>query len=1123
MTDENLPIATTALQDSQTPERIERFQALTPGQYWRAKRADDDGEHVEAGMVLLIESVDFDQDGKLHTINLRPHPRNLAQRDYHTVQLRYLVAEFLDLFEFEPDARAVRAREMREAQGYVQELQSRLLAAQADPEIMNEEIANLVLLAKKGAGAPAEESGSRTVAPIDSSAVTKIAQAASGSLSDALSLAQTAEGVARMRAVARDQYEVAKARATYLKAATEEIAQAVKALTPYYEEQAAAAIASTSQTRDYVEKLLQGIASLDLYVGKDVEVSQIAKGESAPVGEPLTVMQKKLFADEEAAVFLDIDEWFDFEHLDLFFDTLKRSPGLVAQVCPAPRCVVAMGATRRYISYGNATADVILAERNKATFLLVRDGANLYCVRSPLTSHLESDRLFPTEGEQAGYFQGFAGESIRMDDLRYTNSLKAHDAAALNYKRFLILAAGLDHRLGLFGRFYEEAPSLAFVSIGFQQAHMRFVRDDDDANALAGDMPYPALAQWLEEKNGKAVSGSRIFFAAHQLMDPDTAPGVCKNVGRGYASRISWRYQPRLTNGVAIAFRAGKSLCIKVPVAGETADGLHERAFDALVSLAAYRSGRWHDELAYLVIDDVTPEEIHWFVHHRADRTDHLSYIRFFKEALKFLKAEDDRQAPARAALLRALVDAQLSDAVEGEALVRESITAWRAQHRGADLPAEGSRGWNELRQALFYRIVAVKQEGTSAPECFWSVARIERWAFMQGLTPLRWVLTGAGRNEVYCEVPEAEQNKWLEPHAWVLRIRPRVNKAGTDFLDRPALVVSTILSEASVSESVLHEWPDASRWVERKTVFESLKHKQAVQAWVERGKETLESIREESSDTFAKLVSDLSRAKRLANLKGHFVHEPDLCVPVGTVTSGAGEKVFILYATIEQPAGVLMRMARGDAQKEALVREAAMSLYANKTFAAGNLRAAQANPYPWSLKMGRIPSTRELAKIGIFEADRVWEMGQGLLAPLLRDQAKRYQEARERNDKRTIRFAFDPDEALGLAVRPDYAPTKLFMVNCYQGNATHSDQGSFTGILTPADTDLSFEQVSALIVSAGRADGRTRQTTSSLTTSSYHTVAQAEAALADQATQKGLKEIRRVSPKESAQVVFFE
>lgn len=87
---------------------------------------------------------------------------------------------------------------------------------------------------------------------------------------------------------------------------------------PFFEEKAAASLAKTEDIRSYVANLIEGIESLDLYVGKSVAVQTIRTGKPADPSQPLSFAQKKLMMDEELAVWAEVDEDFDFTKEELF-------------------------------------------------------------------------------------------------------------------------------------------------------------------------------------------------------------------------------------------------------------------------------------------------------------------------------------------------------------------------------------------------------------------------------------------------------------------------------------------------------------------------------------------------------------------------------------------------------------------------------------------------------------------------------------------------------------------------------------------------------------------------------------------------------------------------------------
>jgi hypothetical protein len=98
-------------------ERIEQFQSLQAGQYWRAMKSIPQ-EGIDAGTVLLIQSIRWVDDAP-HTIILRPHPDMIGKKinlELSTEDGRgrrsvffvydehcFLLKDFLNTFEFEPD------------------------------------------------------------------------------------------------------------------------------------------------------------------------------------------------------------------------------------------------------------------------------------------------------------------------------------------------------------------------------------------------------------------------------------------------------------------------------------------------------------------------------------------------------------------------------------------------------------------------------------------------------------------------------------------------------------------------------------------------------------------------------------------------------------------------------------------------------------------------------------------------------------------------------------------------------------------------------------------------------------------------------------------------------------
>ena len=927
------------------PTRIERFQSLQPGRYWRAKHAIAE-EGIGAGEVLLLQSLRF-ADDRPHTVILRPHPSKIGTQTHLEIpqsdgsvketwfrydEHRFRVPDFLDKFEFEPDHEGVRRAEVAELQGHISELQNELVAGQHDPARLagyieeglreqstppddeDEEAAEDEDVPTPRSSPPAPAPAA--VTPAAGALVTQASQTSDlvsvsrGSLTGALEGGVSPERIQALREVAQREHRIATLKAKWIKEKTGEIAETLRELTPFFEEQAAAALAQTEDVRSYVDKLMQGIASLDLYVGKGVEVETIAEGAPAGEGLPLTIVQRKLVMCEEFALWADVDADFDFARESRFFEALRGNESLVRQIFPTERCVLAMAVTRYEVDYGDTWTNVHRNRENKKVFLLVRNGANIHRVFSPVESHLGAARLFPAVDEQDRIFRGIDGREIKFEDLAYTDKLAEHEAHALHYKRFLLLICGLDHRLKLFGTFYPGPASFDFVSLEFQAAHLNFLRDEG-RTVLAEDRQ--PLRQWIAEKNRYLRSGSRVLCRWGSLMTPETAPGACfrDSSGRGFERR----YTPERSIDLAIAYRDGESICVDTEVLGYSYSTHKDRRFNCRVDLSAYRED-YDDEgtLAYLCLDAVRPEEIAGYLHSREARRDHVYYIRFFKHALAHLEAERAEEAPARAALLEALTTANLASGKEALDLIDQAVIAWRAVNGGKALPGPESQGGAAWR-ALLDQMFVLARSGNRLLE------ETEALARKLALTPLRLVLSGRAKPVLYAAPREAERDDRLEPHAWVHRLTlergKRALKVRSDrWVSLPAL---------AAGETTLNEWAGAKDWADHPSAFRSLEHKRECLALPARFAERLAPFaRPLPREHYRALLESWRRARREALRNSRYVRNPWFVVPFGVLRQHGSERSGIRYLCVgtSEPHALLYRLAPSGPEADVLREE---------------------------------------------------------------------------------------------------------------------------------------------------------------------------------------------------------
>lgn len=912
---------TNDLEKANLTDRIARFQSVNAGMYWRALQ-DIPEFAITEGMVLLIQSIRYVDDAP-HTIIVRAHPDNYDKRkevvvtdaDGHSVQRtitctthRFLTEDFLQKFEFEPDHEAVRTKELASIQAEITALQVEMAEAQTNPAILNKAVEDALREdAEKAAQTSEDSDDDATPQNLPALPENTLATAAKGTLAEVIGSGITQATVGALKGAARREHRIATIKSNWLQSKTTQIGTTIQAMTPYYKEQAAAALARTEDVREYVDKLMKGIETLDLYTGKDVHVDTICKGASAPASEPLTCVQAKLSMEEELAIWEDLDDTFDHRDQELFFDALGKHPELVRQVFPTERCILLMYTTSRLIDYGSDPLTSALHDReNRKVFLMVRDGENIYRVVSSVESHLNAGRLFPSKDDNDQHFRGIDGSRITLQDVTYTDRLARHEDAVLHYKRFLILLCGLDHRLQLFGQFYEGPQDFTFVTAEFQEKHLRFIHDDDGEGMLPAE-ERPSFESYINTLNSVMQSGSRVLCIWRAIMNPKTAPSCCLPYSYGHDRGYDWQYKPDNAHDICIAQRSGQDLFVKISVSGETRS-YEPRTFDAKVTLrfGPYSERRYYgddyesEQLPYLCLDMADPDLLEWYIHNRKTRRFHLRYIKTFKRAVAALRADRMKEKATRARMLSAVTENKIATEAQAGSIIDQSVAAWRATNRGADLPdfdnGEGtSRQWKALLDQM-YLLAGAGEDRAEA---------ILRYASKHDLTPLRISLSGNGVMLLYAAPSAAERDDRAEPFVWVRRLMTKASKDGVSVSsERWAL-----LEANPPGETIIRQFDAVDEWIGKASVFTSPMQKAdaiaRAEGFAERLKPFTSSGTELARENELRLW-DIARDRQMQTSK--YVTRPSIAIPMG-LTVKDGEPVYLCVGT-DSPVGMISRHA---------------------------------------------------------------------------------------------------------------------------------------------------------------------------------------------------------------------
>ncbi|MDI9095026.1 MULTISPECIES: hypothetical protein [Providencia] len=896
-------------------ERLQRFQSLKAGAYWKATE-DITEEAINAGDTLLLMSIRW-VDNQAHTIILRAHPRHfdeyviievegpdgkLQKNHKRMVEHRFLVQDFLNKFEFEPNHTQIRQTEIASVHAEIHALQQVMDDAMTKPEIMKAIVDTQLAADEEN---EIKKLDGKIEKPLLPAVFDEVVPVVTGTVQNALSMGGEAPSMDVMKQALNREKRIAVIQTKWLENQKQQINNIIKKLMPYFNEMPAAALAMSEDVREHVDKLESGIKSMLLYTGEHVEIVPVKKGKSASSDIPLTLVQKKLIVEEELAVWADIDEWFDFRSENLFFKALNEHPELVTQIFPSERCVLVMAMTNHDVNYGEPWSNEENNKRNRRVFLMVRDGENIYQVFSPVESHLGSSRLFPARDEGEAIFRGLDGSQIKFDDVAYTDRLKGFDLRALHYKRFLILICGLDHREKLFGDFYDEPQSLDFISMRFQEDYCRFLHDEDGSGLLAAHDDRPSLNQYIKQMNGYMRSGSRMLCNWRSVMSPNTAPGACKqDTSSRYGRGWHFTADPKDNISLAIAYRKAQSICVDVPVKRRYSDSWFNCKVDLVANDDRYENE--DNQLPYLCLDAIEPDDLEWYVVNRKYRGDHLFYIRFFKMAIQFIRAEREAEKPVREMMADALDKGNIGAPADRPSLISQSVIAWRAAKRGAPLTdaLDDKKSWTSLLDQMYMLA------GNAGNE----IDDVAAFVTELGYKPLRLVVNATGKLAVYAESVQNERDDRMEKHIWVHRINIVRGKRKIRETSR----TWAILPESVASETTIHQWDDATNWTGLTSSFTTYLAKQRIFERIDNCPDILKLFSGKMTrEIFNSIFAEWSEAYDTLTMASNTITTPKLLIPFG-YRIGADHPMF-LCVCVTNPEHLLYKLAPDDASRDAI------------------------------------------------------------------------------------------------------------------------------------------------------------------------------------------------------------
>lgn len=858
-------------EDNRT-EHIEHFQSLAGGQFWKAK-ADIQEECITEGMVLLIERLKY-VSNELHTVVLRSHPSmynrtilvesegGVSRREKFT-QHQFHFDRFLELFMFEPAGAQIRARELAFAQQEMFAQQQHIAEIGSSPQLLRAKIDERLAKDHPDKQLPVLVTPMRTFGQLTNTPMT--------ALSDPNAVTDLRE---QLQEGIKSATAISKATAEILQEETQKASEIMTRMSTFLSETSAVALAQADDLIEVAKKVNLGIETLGLYTGEKVTCNRIKKGESAPEHDRLTLCQQRVYMDQELSVFSDVDEWFDYTNQEQFFKKLVDEPRFVEQIFPSPRCVVVIATRQNDIRYEDAYFGDPRNFYNRSSYLMIRDGENLFLVTSGIESHAQANRLFPSTDEGDNVFRGIDGSTISATDPRLSDAISKYGDITRHYTRLLILLCGLDHRESVMGHFYpgskEGRKTFDFLSRGFQETYFNFLHDDDGEGMLGAEK-LAHVGTWIQEMNEKIRPGSRVMCFTREMINEDSATGCYgREAYRFGRTERQIEYWPMEERAVYIAEKRDKTLIVKVPVSKQTSFNEKSREFQAAFDISNCPIN------SYLCLDFIDPKVLNKYIQSRSVRSNHAKYMRLFKEVLVQISKERAQEESTRMLLSTAILEGRIAGEDQVESLVDTAVAAWRASKRGEPLPvfermpsATTDKDWKALLEQIYLHA----STGDSIKQ------QIEDACREQGYQPLRHVVTGKAAEYLYAAPSKDEVDDRVLRHTWVHRFKvQRTKRSGITLKGKCWGTLHDGLSK----ETILHEWDLSNDWVTKVEAFSSHSKKQQlfddVQTAFESGIAQIDQIDDEWISKRLIERDDFSRDFST----GGYVVMPVFFIPVG-------------------------------------------------------------------------------------------------------------------------------------------------------------------------------------------------------------------------------------------------
>jgi len=447
--------------------------------------------------------------------------------------------------------------------------------------------------------------------------------------------------------------------------------KAMKRLESAIKVQRQALAARVEHMEKLVGRLSEALWSLDIYIGSDEKVFQLAAGEPADPSVPVRIRQLVLYMDEESLICSD-EGGMDFEQLDDFDEWISDPdhPERLQQVLPDEKGVVALKPRRKMKDYGNFMLNVQLDKENKKTYVLVRNGGNLFRVCSSL---VVGKYLFPTQDEYRELFfeRSYDWElkkevvkPLKPGSYQYDRSVDKAQAQQRAYLRVMLLLQGLLDRTSIF-----EPIPVGRMNLCDPSTYEGLVEFVYEVENVLGD-GKPSFADWQYTHNNKLDVGKRVVCSFGFGSDREYAFTVCPKYSALPETGRLYTVVERKDHSIKFLYERGDMVYSSD---GRRACRRARRRASCRVDIT---SGR------VIAFDDVTVEDVEYYMSSRLHRHEYIEMIPILKAVLRAKRVEAEEEAPLRKLLIGEIAKGNDVSIAEAEAEVDGLIHWWKFSNK---------------------------------------------------------------------------------------------------------------------------------------------------------------------------------------------------------------------------------------------------------------------------------------------------------------------------------------------------------------------------------------------------------------------------------------------------------